>query len=640
MKHFYFLLILTLPGFFIFAQTAVMPSAGDGSSEVPYEISSLENLYWMAEDPSRWDYYYVQVADIDALSTAEWFDELGWLPAGNSDTHFTGSFNGQNYVINGLYINRPDTDYVGLFGYAKSAVLQNIRLTNVEIHGNSIVGALVGVLGSMVGDNLGSIVNCHVSGIITGNDLLGGLAGESYDPVTNSSADIVITGNGLWIGGLMGYAGDNVVNCSASGSITADSSSWLVGGLIGEIQDINIQDCSAGVDVFGGRYLGGLIGDGGGTLLNCHATGNVTGTENYSSDVGGLIGGSDAHILNSSASGNVKGDDYVGGLAGVNWGFIERSFATGNVNGQWEYSHGTGGLVGFNHPSGEIENSFARGNVTGQEAVGGFVGENGGIIDYSYSTGFVVGTENYGGFCGNNNGSISSSYWNTETSGQEASDGASGRTTDEMTYPYHETTFVGWNFENIWVADEDYEINEGYPFLPLQAETEYFELVLEVSPEGAGTVTGAGIYEAGHQVDISASPADNFVFLGWAGDTEHLDDEGSQQTFVIMPAYDITIRADFEHMNSVDYAEDYILKVFPNPAYTLVHVSFFNSSASEIRVALYSITGQLHEERFYAAKGEITDKFEVRDLHPGIYLLGIYSNGNMTVQKLVIGKER
>ncbi len=638
MKRILFLLILTIPGFFIYAQTAEMPTEGNGTQETPYEISSLENLYWMSEEASRWEYHYVQVADIDALPSADWFDEQGWIPAGDNDTCFTGSFNGQNFVINGLHINRPDADYIGLFGYTKNAVLQNIRLTNVEIHGNTLVGGLVGASGSMVGENSGSIVNCHVSGNITGNNKLGGLVGECFDPVTGSSANINIIGTGMWMGGLIGYARENVVNCTASGSITADSSSWSVGGLIAEIQDINIQDCSADVEVFGGACLGGLIGTGGGTVVNCSATGNVTGTVNYSWNVGGLIGQNYAHIINSIASGDVKGDGYTGGLAGANYGFIEKSFATGNVEGEYQYSHGTGGLVGYNQAQGEIENSFARGDVTGHEDVGGFVGENVGLIEYAYSTGFIAGTENYGGVCGVNSGNINFSYWDKETSGQEESAGASGRTTDEMTYPYHENTYVDWDFENIWVADEDYEFNEGYPFLTGQAETEYFELVLEVS-QGAGTVTGAGIYEAGQQVNISASPADNYIFLGWTGDTDHLDDEDNSQTFVIMPDFDITISAGFQLESAVEEADDFTLKIYPNPASEHIHFSFINSHAGDVRVALYSITGQLHEERFYSGKGQITDKIYVQDLHPGIYLLGIYSDGIIKVQKLILGME-
>ena len=196
-----------------------------------------------------------------------------------------------------------------------------------------------------------------------------------------------------------------------------------------------------------------------------------------------------------------------------------------------------------------------------------------------------------------------------------------------------------WDFENIWLADEDYEVNNGYPFLYTPSETEYFELVLEVSPEGGGTVTGAGIYEPGQQVNISASPADNYVFLGWAGDTEHLDDEWNHQTFVNMPAFDVTIRADFQLQSTVEEMEEFTLHFYPNPAHSHVHISFFNPTAAETRIALFSITGQLQAEHFYSGKGEITDKIDVRGLHPGIYLIGIYSNGINKVQKLVVGKE-
>ncbi|MDX9769043.1 MAG: hypothetical protein RBT19_01680 [Tenuifilaceae bacterium] len=36
------------------AQTATPPTVGDGSSDNPYEVATLENLYWIAEDDSRW----------------------------------------------------------------------------------------------------------------------------------------------------------------------------------------------------------------------------------------------------------------------------------------------------------------------------------------------------------------------------------------------------------------------------------------------------------------------------------------------------------------------------------------------------------------------------------------------------------
>src|SRR3989339_262366 len=94
------------------AQTATAPTAGDGTSGSPYQIASLENLYWIASDVTRWDKYYIQTANIDASSTSTWFTNgsggyYGWIPIGNTATKFTGTYNGNGKTISGIYINRP-----------------------------------------------------------------------------------------------------------------------------------------------------------------------------------------------------------------------------------------------------------------------------------------------------------------------------------------------------------------------------------------------------------------------------------------------------------------------------------------------------------------------------------------------------
>ncbi|HDQ44497.1 MAG TPA: hypothetical protein ENN17_03215, partial [bacterium] len=57
------------------AQTATAPASGNGSSGSPYEIASLENLYWIAatdvevpapDRATRWAAHYLQTANIDA----------------------------------------------------------------------------------------------------------------------------------------------------------------------------------------------------------------------------------------------------------------------------------------------------------------------------------------------------------------------------------------------------------------------------------------------------------------------------------------------------------------------------------------------------------------------------------------------
>ncbi|MBN1198970.1 MAG: T9SS type A sorting domain-containing protein, partial [Bacteroidales bacterium] len=71
-----------------------------------------------------------------------------------------------------------------------------------------------------------------------------------------------------------------------------------------------------------------------------------------------------------------------------------------------------------------------------------------------------------GGLIGTGSGGLApNSYWDTETSGKSTSSGGLGRTTAQMTWPYDVNTFTGWNFINIWAADDDYTKNNGYPFL-------------------------------------------------------------------------------------------------------------------------------------------------------------------------------
>ncbi len=81
------------------AQTATAPSAGTGTYVSPYQIATLENLYWLtASDvivPSptqavRWGSYYIQTANIDASASSGWDAGAGWTPIGNNTTKFMG----------------------------------------------------------------------------------------------------------------------------------------------------------------------------------------------------------------------------------------------------------------------------------------------------------------------------------------------------------------------------------------------------------------------------------------------------------------------------------------------------------------------------------------------------------------------
>src|SRR6056297_153763 len=129
------------------AQTATAPS-GSGTSVDPYLIGSLENLYWIAENTVRWDYYYQQTANINASTTTTWFSGEGWSPIGNTSTAFTGNYDGGGYTISGLFINRPGLTNQGLFGKISSGYVANLGMDGADITGSSSSGCVVGYLTS------------------------------------------------------------------------------------------------------------------------------------------------------------------------------------------------------------------------------------------------------------------------------------------------------------------------------------------------------------------------------------------------------------------------------------------------------------------------------------------------------------
>lgn len=148
-----------------------------------------------------------------------------WTPIGDYDNRYTGTFDGGNHTITGLTINQYG-NYVGMIDFLDSGgTVQNLTLENVNITGGDIVG-------SVVGDNYGTVTACTASGNVSGTSR---------------------------IGGVVGYNNGTVTACyHASGTVSGTS------------------------------YIGGVVGrNTSGTLTACyHASGNVSGTSN----VGGVVG--------------------------------------------------------------------------------------------------------------------------------------------------------------------------------------------------------------------------------------------------------------------------------------------------------------------------------------------------------------
>jgi hypothetical protein len=237
------------------------------------------------------NYVFNQTADIDLAGYA-------WVPIGNANNRFRGSYNGNNFTIRNLRIKLPTApNGVGLFGFLEVGKLEKITVLGDSVVGNNYVGGLLG------GMNGGTVDNCKT--------------------------DIVVIGVGN-IGGLIGRAEGNhiVSNSSATGKVEpANAQTNAAGGLIGSVSSggtAKVFNCFATGNVAGkyqiGGFAGSFSGSAGGLIENCYATGNVTITTETKG--GGFIGEISGSVTARScyATGNVENQgtqgNYLGGFAG------------------------------------------------------------------------------------------------------------------------------------------------------------------------------------------------------------------------------------------------------------------------------------------------------------------------------------
>ncbi len=225
--------------------------------------------------------------------------ESGWQPIGDFSNTFNATFEGNDYTISNLIINR-NIVYVGLFGYTGSnSTITSVGLLDIDISGVSVVGGLAG-------RNNGSIVGSYAIGSVVGtaervNNLsMGGLVGWNAGSIIGSHAmgNVEGTGDvGISIGGLVGVDGlssGSITNSYAAGSVTGiglAASGDYVGGLIGLLrggEGITNSYATGDVEVRGAINAGSLAGFANNAITNSYATGSVTGTE--SANIGGLIG--------------------------------------------------------------------------------------------------------------------------------------------------------------------------------------------------------------------------------------------------------------------------------------------------------------------------------------------------------------
>ncbi len=235
---------------------------GEGTKTNPYKVKTTEDLNFMAGMYYTTDRYFEQVNDIvidndEDYASGKRYDtsEGGFRPIGNVEYKFNGYYDGKGYKVTNLYINRPNEENIGFFGYLGADA--EIRNLHIEL-------MLDGVLGKEKQFDDGY---WNIAGGITGGVNVGGLAGSSEAKIIENCS--VAYGNVNGNTNAAALVGSSVPALGGSSTIdscfttsTVHTQGNVAGGIVGEVNEtLVIDNCFSTSFVYAnGYYAGGMVG--------------------------------------------------------------------------------------------------------------------------------------------------------------------------------------------------------------------------------------------------------------------------------------------------------------------------------------------------------------------------------------------
>ena len=179
-------------------------------------IESEAEFALMAYNVNNTEYssfdHYTFILNKDLDMSAHYWTPIGDVP----NYRFEGNFNGNGHTISGIYVNRPNDSYNGLFGMVVGSsnpsgsthkgcdYIKNFVLKDSYIKGGNRTG---GVVGFMV-DGM-TLENVFCQADVTGGSDVGGIVGkvESFDQL-NSRRYVTTINNCLYLSGTVSATGN------------------------------------------------------------------------------------------------------------------------------------------------------------------------------------------------------------------------------------------------------------------------------------------------------------------------------------------------------------------------------------------------------------------------------------------------
>ena len=286
--------------------------------KITSEINSAGGLYEFIKMVNNKQYYSINGRLTDNVACNSSVNAN--LPIGEDGKPYKGTFDGGGKTLSSMAKDYNGSDIirgVGLFAETSStATIENITV-ECNISGNCYYA------GGIVGMNEGTIRNCTAKGTITANSYVGGIAGSNLS--SSSSTPIIdgcvnqatVTSTGIEL------MSSNIPYQSQAGGITAQNT-----GVIrncynrGEIKGANSMVANASI------WAGGIAASHGnktnGAVENCYNVGKVTASTGASASqalAGGICGEATADISACHNIGTISAtgptNSFVGGIAGA-----------------------------------------------------------------------------------------------------------------------------------------------------------------------------------------------------------------------------------------------------------------------------------------------------------------------------------
>lgn len=314
---------------------------GEAEETEEEEVASVEDanetIASYNDEEIEWEDIYISSAEeLKKFSTDCWLDTWSqnkrvYLTAdidlaGESFVSiptFGGYFDGQGHTVSGFFVHKP-ISYVGLFNYTQETAV----IANLKVEGTVKPTGKQMVVGGIVGDNSGILLNCVFDGVVEANDYVGGITGynEISGVLMDSEAMGTITG-AHYTGGIAGENVGNIVGCLNRADVNISSEDKAK-----SLEDIDL-----------GQYTMGFLGS--------------------------LDGGADEKSEKLSTTENTVD---TGGIAGVSTGIIQNCVNEGTI-GYEHVGYNTGGIAG--RQSGYVYSCVNKGKIYGRKDVGGIVGQ-------------------------------------------------------------------------------------------------------------------------------------------------------------------------------------------------------------------------------------------------------------------------